>query len=54
MSNYLKCKVCGEPCDPKQTTQTNPLCPEHEQKHLQGEKFISAGGGQDPETAKEE
>ena len=54
MTNNLKCKICSEPCDPKQTTKTNPLCPEHEEEQRQREEFMSAGRGQDPETAKEE
>lgn len=49
-----KCKICGKPCDPKQTTRINPLCSEHEKEQRQREEFMSAGRGQDPETAKED
>ena len=49
-----KCKICKAPCLDDQIGQANPLCPEHEEEQRQREKFMSAGRGQDPETAKEE
>jgi len=54
MSNYLKCKICGAPCLDDQIGQANPLCPKHEKEQRQREEFMSAGRGQDPETAKED
>lgn len=48
-----KCKICGKPCNPTQTTKINPLCPEHEEEHRQREKFMTEGGGNDESTREE-
>lgn len=50
MSNYLKCKICGAPCNDDQIGQPNPYCPEHEEEHRREQDFLY-GGGNDPETA---